>query len=170
MSTPEPGSIAPRGLHLLIGQWTGRGVADFPTIERVEYTEELRIEWDPGREVLAYEQSVTLADGSPSHRESGFIRSDPGDEVQVWNAQDNGRTEVLRGTSSRNESAAALRLELRSVAFGNDPRMLESSRLWTVDAGRMRYEVHMMTTTTETPSVQRHLRCDLIRSPGGDDA
>lgn len=57
---------APPGLELLAGEWHGRGVAEFPTIERVEYTEVLRLEWDAGREVFVYEQRADLADGSPS--------------------------------------------------------------------------------------------------------
>ena len=61
-------------LDLLVGEWRGRGVADYPTIERVEYTETLRVEWDAGHDVLAYEQRAWLSDGSPSHRESGFLR------------------------------------------------------------------------------------------------
>ena len=125
------------GLRFLVGEWRGRGVADFPTIDRVDYTEELRIEWDPGREVLCYEQLAILSDGSPSHRESGFIRGLPGGAVELWNAQNNGRTEVLLGSSEWDESAQELRVDLRSVVFGNDPRMLESRRMLTVNAERL---------------------------------
>ena len=152
-----------RELDLLIGEWKGRGVADFPTIDRVEYTEELRVEWDPGREVLCYEQRVVLSDGRPSHRETGFIRELPEGDVELWNAQDNGRTEVLRGSSSWDESAGELVVDLRSVVFGNDPRMLESRRLLRVGAERLGYDLLMATTTTAELSVLPHLRCDLAR-------
>ena len=150
-------------LRLLVGEWRGRGVADFPTIDRVEYTEELRVVWDPGREVFCYEQLAVRADGMPSHRESGFIRIVTGDEVELWNAQDNGRTEVLRGTTARDEAAGEVTVDLHSVAFGNDPRMIESRRLLTVSAERLRYELSMATTTTEQAVVQPHLSCELAR-------
>ena len=60
-------------LLVLVGEWAGGGVADFPTIERIAYSEVLRIDWDAGREVLVYEQLAVRSDGAPSHRESGFI-------------------------------------------------------------------------------------------------
>ena len=41
-------------IHLLVGEWRGREIGDFPSIDRVEYTEELTMEWDSGREVLCY--------------------------------------------------------------------------------------------------------------------
>lgn len=156
--------LSTSGLRLLVGEWRGRGVADFPTIERVDYVEELQVEWDPGRDVLCYEQQVVLPGGGPSHRESGFIRVVAGGEVELWNAQDNGRTEVLRGSSEWDDSAGQLRLDLRGVAFGNDPRMLKSRRLLTVNAEQLRYEVSMATTATAKAELLPHLRCDLTRT------
>ena len=152
-------------LRHLVGHWVGRGVADFPTIERVDYSEELRIDWDAGREVLVYEQLAVLADGSPSHRESGFLEVLDSGEVQLWNVQNNGRSEVLRGSASWDALENELTLELRSVAFANDERMLESRRLWRADAHRLHYEMRMMTTTTDRPEVLQHLQCDLERRP-----
>jgi len=74
-----------------------------------------------------------------------------------------GRTEVLRGSWAWDEASGELSIELRSVQFGNDPRMLESRRRLTVSAERLRYELSMATTTTPAPDVLPHLSCDLTR-------
>lgn len=149
--------------HLLAGRWRGRGISDFPTIDRVEYVDELDIEWDAGRQVFCYEQRAVLADGSPSHRECGFIRILEDGHVEWWNAQKNGRTEVLTGSGSWNESSQELELDLRSTEFGNDPRMLASRRRLKVTAESLRYELSMVTTTTPEPDLLPHLRSGLTR-------
>jgi len=164
-SVPPTDRLSIPGLHLLVGEWRGRGVADFPTIDRVDYAEDLRFEWDADREVLFYEQRAVLSDGTPSHRESGFLRVIPGGQVELWNVQDNGRTEVLRGSSSWDESAREFLVDLRGVEFGNDPRMLESRRLMTTSSERLTYDMSMATTTTPVADHLPHLRSELTRVP-----
>ncbi|MEM7414411.1 MAG: FABP family protein [Gemmatimonadota bacterium] len=154
-------------MHLLVGEWSGRGVADFPTIDRVEYDETLRYEWDEGRSVLVYEQRAQLGDGTPSHRESGFIRPLDDGRVELWNAQNNGRTEVLRGSAMWSEADQTLTLEVKSVDFGNDERMLHSERRIRVRAGRLTYELIMATTTTGDATPRSHLTAELDRSTEG---
>ena len=151
-------------LRLLAGEWRGRGVADFPTIERVDYMEELLVEWDSGRDVLCYEQRVVLADGSPSHREVGFIRVLGEGGLELWNAQDNGRTEVLRGSGEWNDSAGELAIVLESVTFGNDPRMVGSKRELRLGPSQLTYEVAMSTTTAPDAELRLHLRAQLDRT------
>lgn len=151
-------------LHVLAGSWRGEGSARFPTIEAAEYLEELRIEWDDGREVLSYEQLITLSDGRPSHREVGFVRELPEGSLILWNAQDNGRTEVLAGTFTRDAADGALVIELASRSFGNDPRMLGSTRRIRVMAGQLTYEMKMSTTTVPDEAYRPHLNARLRRT------
>jgi len=160
-STPAPSEP---GFALLVGEWRGRGVADFPTIDRAEYDEDLRIEWDEGRGVFCYDQRATLANGSPSHRELGFISILDDGGVRLWNTQNNGRTEVLSGSSSWDPDQAELRIDLSSVEFGNDPRMLESHRILTVREGSLAYQLAMSTTTTAEPDRLVHLACELVQT------
>ena len=150
-------------IHLFVGEWRGRGIGDFPSIERVEYTEELTVAWDSGREVLCYDQRAVLADGTPSHREVGFIRLLDGEELEMWNAQSGGRTEVLQGRCEWNDSADELVIDVHSVAFGNDARMLKARRQLRVSSDRLRYEVFMSTTTVPESDLLPHLTAELAR-------
>ncbi|MDH3733833.1 MAG: hypothetical protein OEU54_09885 [Gemmatimonadota bacterium] len=50
------------------------------------------------RELFCCEQRAVLADGTPTHRESGFIRILEDGDIEMWNAQSNGRTEVPGGS------------------------------------------------------------------------
>ena len=160
MDQPE---LSKPGFHLLLGVWHGRGVSDFPTIPRAEYEETLRVEWDDAREVFFYEQKVVLADGSPSHREFGFIRVSDDGVVDLWNAQKNGRSEVLTGTSTWDPEGAVLQLDLRSVSYGGDPRMIRSRRVITVGSDSLRYDLSMQTTTAPSADLLPHLECEMTR-------
>src|SRR5574342_181489 len=90
-------------LRTLIGEWSGTGRGEFPTIEPFEYLETL---WFAGdhRPFLHYEEktkrrNVGLTDYIPSHWESGFIRLlPPNGEVELVNTQGSGRLERLAGS------------------------------------------------------------------------
>lgn len=160
---PHDPPAASAGLHVLVGRWRGEGVAEFPTIVRTGYEEELTVEWDAERGLYCYARLARLADGSASHRETGFIaRLDDG-SIQLWNAQGNGRTEVLRGDASADPDSGEYVIRLASVAFGNDPRMLGSSRWLRVAPDRIRHEMRMATTTAPSPDARPHLTGELVR-------
>lgn len=161
MTDPTPSAQAV-DIRLLEGEWRGTGIADFPTIERVQYNEVLTVTWDAARAVLVYEQVVELEDGSASHRETGFIRSSEDGAAELWNAQDNGRTEVLRGSIQAGENGEVV-FDLASVAFGNDPRMLSSRRQLWVGPNQLRYQLEMATTTAPDAQVRTHLQAELSR-------
>ena len=122
-------------LQLLIGEWSGTGRGEFPTIEPFEYLETIRFSSD-GRPFIHYEQktkrrSMGQTDYIPSHWESGFIRLLPNGKVELVNVQGGGRLERLTGSLEQTETGMILRLQ--STAFLNDPRMLETSRTIVVE-------------------------------------
>jgi THAP4-like, heme-binding beta-barrel domain len=135
-------------LDLLAGEWSGTGRGEFPTIEPFEFLETLRFSADH-RPFLHYEQKARRrnagqTDYIPSHWESGFIRLLPDGQVELVNAQGSGRLERLLGSLEQTETGMILRLQ--STAFLNDPRMLESSRIMTVEGDTLHYRQSMHTT------------------------
>jgi hypothetical protein len=150
-------------LRLLTGKWNGTGRGEFPTIEPFEYFETLTFAGDH-RPFLHYEEqtqrrSAGQLDYVPSHWESGFLRLLPDGEVELINTQGSGRLERLAGSLEQTETG--LILHLQSTAFLNDPRMLETSRMITVEGDHMHYSQTMHTTAIRGPA--QHVEAVLER-------
>ena len=150
-------------LHLLLGEWSGSGKGEFPTIEPFEYLETLTFSSD-GRSFVHYDQKTRRrragqAEYVPSHWESGFIRLLPDEQVEVTCAQNGGRLEMLRGSLEQTEVGLILRLQ--SMAFLNDPRMLETSRIITLQGDTLHYTQTMHTTAV--PASTHHVEARLTR-------
>ena len=151
-------------LQLFLGEWSGTGRGEFPTIEPFEYLEILWFSSD-GRPFLHYEQktqrrSIGQADYLASHWESGFIRLLPDGEIELISAQSGGRLERLTGSLEPTETGMILRL--RSTAFLNDPRMLETSRTIIVEGDSLHYTQQMHTTAV--PQLAHHVEARLNRT------
>lgn len=155
-----------RALLPLIGTWRGEGHAAFPTIASFEYREELRFELDPQRPLIHYEQRARHREtGSgpwmPSHWESGFLRPTEAGGVEMTNAQDGGRLEILRFTVE--VLAGGVRLAGEATQLINDPRLVRTRREIEVRGDELCYTVSMQTTRVAQPEV--HLRARLSRLP-----
>jgi len=154
----------PNILHMLIGEWSGSGRGEFPTIEPFEYLETLRFAADH-RPFLHYEQRTqrrnsAQADYIPSHWESGFIRLLPDGQVELINSQGSGRLERLVGSLEQTETGLILRLG--NATFLNDSRMLETRRTFTLNADTLHY-IQVMGTTAVT-SAAHHVEATLKRA------
>ena len=152
-------------LHVLLGEWSGTGRGEFPTIESFDYIETLSFATD-GRALLHYEQKTRRrrnreSDYVPSHWESGFTRLLPGGKIELTCAQNGGRLERLTG--SIEETGTRLVLHLKSVDFLNDIRMLETSRTITVDGDQLHYTQNMRTNAVS--ALTFHLEAKLERKP-----
>lgn len=150
-------------LQLLVGEWTGTGRGEFPTIEPFEYLETITFSTD-GRPFLHYEQKTKRrnagwTDYVASHWESGFIRLLPNEEVELINAQGSGRLERLTGSLEQTETGLILRL--KSTAFLNDPRMVETWRIILLEENSMHYMQSMYTTAV--PGLTHHVEARLNR-------
>jgi len=150
-------------LRLLIGEWSGTGQGEFPTVEPFEYLETLTFAGDHRPFVHYEEQTKRRSPGQtnyvPSHWESGFLRLLPSGEVELINTQGSGRLERLLGSLEGTETGLILRLQ--STAFLNDPRMLATSRTITVEGNSMRYIQTMHTTAIAGPA--QHVEARLKR-------
>ena len=147
-------------LRRLVGRWKGTGVAAFPTVDTAEYREELVFQSNGVEALLHFEQKTWWKRDEPLHWESGFILVAEGGGLTLLNAQNNGRVEVLTGTLE--EIPGGFDMRLRSTHFGNDPRMLASTRQIVMEGDRLVYEVAMATDRVATLSP--HLRAELRRS------
>jgi hypothetical protein len=148
-------------LNFLTGTWVGRGVAVFPTIKRTEYIEELTFAPIEGSSVMFYElKSWGIKDGGkdiPLSFQSGYIIEMENGSIEMSNAQNNGRVEVLEGKLI--DEGTTFRLFFESKMFGNDERMVKTSRDYCVTGDSMTYTMFM--ATKMTPEFQKHLEGEL---------
>ena len=151
-------------LHLLVGEWSGTGRGEFPTIEPFDYLETLRFSSDH-RPFVHYEQKTqrrnsAQADYIPSHWESGFIRLLPDGQVELVNVQGGGRLERLIG--SLEQTTTGFILHLGRASFLNDARMLETRRTFILEGDTLHYTQDM--GTTAVPGAAHHVEATLKRT------
>jgi uncharacterized damage-inducible protein DinB len=148
---------------LLEGCWRGTGRVRFPTIAMREFEEETSYIFDRAYPLVRYEQRVVLLpERRASHWEVGFVRPVDG-SVEVSNAQDGGRVEVLSGKVSSVDGSDSINLVLHSLMIGHDARVLRTRRVLSLSRNSIRYEQHMVTTTTQQPVLEKHLEAQLER-------
>ena len=154
-------------LQPLLGCWEGTGRGSYPTIPSFEYVERIRFVADTVRPLIHYEQftrqrSEEQLTHEPSHWESGFLRAVEGGMLEVSNAQDGGRVEVLRGPIRMH--GTRLELELESLVLAHDARLVRTRRTFRVERDRLQTTVAMQTTRVSELLV--HLQAELVRLPG----
>jgi hypothetical protein len=150
-------------LHFLLGKWTGNGSGKFPTITSFNYTETFTFNFDGVNDLIQYEQRTWLTpNNTPSHWESGFIKPVEGEEnvFEISNSQDSGRVEVLRGEYSRQNGSDILHFKMKLIQ--NDPRMVSSERIFTIQDNQLSYVKKM--ATQNTPEHQQHLQATLYKN------
>jgi len=102
-SDPEPQpheAIAP--LAFLVGRWEGAGVVGYPTIESVNFGQEISFSHN-GKPFLIYSSRTWLLEqdgtiGRPLAIEVGFWRPQPDNQLEVLLTHPTGITEIYVGT------------------------------------------------------------------------
>ena len=156
--------VASRLRHLL-GSWQGTGRGEFPTIDAFRYREELRVHARGDEPELHFEQrtwrvSAGEDDGESLHWESGFLLLLEDGTVELLNAQQSRRVEVLTGRLELLGSDG-FELRLESVVHAHDDRMRATERVYRLEGDRLTYEARM--ATGDVPSLGLHLVGDLSR-------
>ncbi len=151
-------------LRRLVGEWSGGGRGDFPTIDAFRYTETLRFCSNDVEPMLQFEQrtwATSEADPhkDPLHWEAGFFRALPGLGVELTNAQNGERVEVMRGKIESRGDVVVLSMD--STLLGNDERLIRTRRRYECEGDTLRYQVWM--ATTKQPELTPHLEARLIR-------
>jgi hypothetical protein len=100
-------------------------------------------------------------DGELSHWESGFLMVTESGAVELLNAQQSGRVEVLSG-HLRETASGRCELALRSLAHAHDERGVETPRVLAFERDTLEYEVQM--ATDQVVARQVHLRAQLVRA------
>ena len=151
-------------LRRLSGEWTGGGRGDFPTIDAFRYTETLRFYWNGIEPMLQFEQRTWVANETdphkdPLHWEAGFFRALAGLGVELTNAQNGERVEVMRGKIELRGDVLVLSMD--STLLGNDERLIRTRRRYECEGDTLRYQVWM--ATKKQPELTPHLEAKLIR-------
>jgi hypothetical protein len=158
-----------RALRRFVGEWTGEGHGTFPTVPAFRYTETTRFYCNGIEPMLQFEQR-TWKDGKagePLHWETGFVRALPAHGVEVTNAQNGERVEVLRGAiDTKGDGGDAVVFAVDSTLIGNDERLVRTRRRYALavsDDGvdTLCYQVWM--ATTRVPELTLHLQARLLR-------
>lgn len=152
-------------LSFLLGRWDGYGKGKFPTIDSFDYREELCFSCDGFNDLIHYEQRTWLLCNDteePAHWESGFIKpvESSNNIFKISNAQDSGRVEVLEGNYIEKNSTHSLHFKMKLIK--NDPRMLYSERVYTINKNELSYVMKM--TTQTTTKHQQHLKAILKKA------
>ncbi len=105
-------------LRRFIGTWRGTGNGGFPTIDTFTYDEEIVFTSNDIEPLIRYEQrtwdTTNRADPKePLHWEVGFLRPTEAGFIEISNAQNSGRVEVLRGQFTPIEKARSCNLASR---------------------------------------------------------
>lgn len=130
-------------LAWLVGRWEGAGVVGYPTIESVQFGQEVECRHD-GRPFLEWHSRTWLLDEQgqqvrPLATEAGFWRAFPGGEVELLLSHPTGVVELYYGTTS--PAKAELRTDgvLRSQhakEYNAATRLyglVQSDLLWAMD-------------------------------------
>jgi THAP4-like, heme-binding beta-barrel domain len=165
MTEAHADRISISDLAFLAGTWKGSGRALYPTIEPMEYSEELRIDCNAFDPVLHYEQRTwVLSDGErkgqPIFWESGFLIDRGANRFDLVSAQKTGRVEILTGTVHR-DGSGGITVPLQHTTIINDERVIRSGRTFTFTRHHITYELTM--STTANPTYERHLIAELHR-------
>ena len=150
------------GLLPLLGEWTGVGQGDYPTIEGFHYGQWIRFSHD-GRPFLAYESRTWLIgmDGEiirPAAREVGWWRSSGRDDFEVLLAHPTGIVEVYVGRAvTPTQWELATDVVARTVTA---KEVAANKRLYGIVEGALMYAVDMAAQGQE---LQPHLSARLER-------
>jgi hypothetical protein len=149
-------------LNFLTGVWKGKGVAQYPTIQTVDYTEELVFKKQDILNVLFYEQKTWVKNeagifNKPIFWESGFL-IDKGKYIELCNVQLSGRMEVLIGELI-NSADNKFEINFLNKNIFNDERMIRSRRRVAFSETEINYEVMM--STKENLDFNIHLKAVL---------
>ncbi len=145
----------------LVGQWTGGGEGQYPTIEPFAYRETLQFTERSDHPAVHYEQRTwrRTPDGeTASHWETGLLRLSSNGDARLLNAQ-GGRSEVMEGTWERKDHAWIILLE--GIGYAGDERVVRSRRNLSFYGTTLGYTMDMETTATNQMSL--HLTASLTR-------
>ena len=154
-----PPALAP--LAWLIGRWEGAGVVGYPTMESVNFGQEIEVSHD-GRPFLEWQSRTWLLDAEgglekPAARESGFWRVPEEGTAELLLTHPTGIVEMYYGTIE------PARLTLQTDAVVRSPHAKDYSaakRLYGLVDSRLMWAMDM---AAEGKPLQSHASAELRR-------
>jgi hypothetical protein len=136
----HPGIAA---LAPLLGEWSGAGTGDYPTIAPFGYTEEVTF-GHIGKPFLTYTQRTRSDDGLPLHAEAGYLRMASPHRVELTLAHPTGITEIDEGSLTEQDGGLFLDLHSTTVGLSSSAKdVMALRRSITVDGDELRYTLLM---------------------------
>jgi hypothetical protein len=169
VEVPIHNDLAP--LKWLLGRWTGVGVGGYPTIEEFRFGQEVSFTTD-GRPFIQYASRAFLLDENgdkvrPLGVETGFLRPQPNNEVELLLAHPTGYAEVWYGkvevTGIENAVITGARIEMHTDVIARTRTAKEYTsghRLYGLVEGDLLWAFDM--AAVEQP-LQSHLSARLKR-------
>lgn len=155
----HPGIAA---LAPLLGDWSGAGTGDYPTIEPFGYTEEVTF-GHVGKPFLTYTQRTRSDGGQPLHAETGYLRMPSPHRVELILAHPTGVTEIDEGPLTEQDGGLFIDLHSTTVGLSSSAKdVMALRRSITLNGGELRYTLLM--AAVGQPLVH-HLTATLHRQP-----
>jgi hypothetical protein len=146
----------------LLGEWSGEGAGDYPTIKPFGYLEEIAF-GHTGKPFLTYRQRTTAKDdGRPLHAEVGFLRAPSPGRAELVLAHPNGITEIEEGRLSVGDETIELELVATSIGLTQSAKDVAAlSRSFRMRGDELTYTLRMGAMGLE---LQHHLSATLRRA------
>lgn len=136
----HPGITA---LAPLLGDWSGDGTGDYPTIAPFAYTEEVTI-GHTGKPFLTYAQRTRSEDGQPLHAETGYLRLPSPHRVEFVLAHPTGITEIDEGSLTEQDGRLLIDVHSTTVGLSSSAKdVMSLRRSITVGDGELHYTLLM---------------------------
>ena len=160
-SMPQP---HPHPLTVLTGTWVGSGRGRYPTITDFTYNERVVIARSP-KGFFIYQQMTSHPEtGYSMHVETGYLRVNETDGIELVIAQPSGVVEIHAGTFVQLPGGDTI-LNLAPVYVMTSPSakpVAEVMRSFRLSGDALSYEVHMAAMGL---ALQFHLAATLHRQP-----
>jgi hypothetical protein len=153
----------------LLGRWQGAGVGDYPTIEALQFGQEVEFSYVPGKPFLEYRSRTWRIDeagelGQPLATETGYWRPQGTGEVEVLLAHPTGIIEIYLGTVE----PAKIELATRGVLKTETAKDYRAGhRLYGLVNGRLLWALDMAAMGHE---LQPHMSAELQRTADATEA
>jgi hypothetical protein len=146
--------------RLFAGKWAGQGFAKFPTIDDTFYTERLEFVPDEYKDAIFFNQKTWYKNDSEKNGhtvfwDTGFIFLQE-ERIHLHSAQVGGRMEIYDLIDFDSNV-----FTFNSSTTSNDPGLIRSQRVFTVDDRNLNYKLNM---ATQAADFQNHLSAQLTKS------
>jgi hypothetical protein len=146
----------------LLGEWSGEGTGDYPTIEPFGYLEAITF-GHTGKPFLTYQQKTKAKDDCrPLHAEVGFVRVPSPGRAELVLAHPNGITEIEEGTLSVCDGTIEFELAATTIGLTQSAKDVAAlSRSIRMHGDELSYALRMGAMGQE---LQHHLTATLHKA------